>query len=200
MKRCSTGWRRPAARFVLIGFESLHPANLKQMGKRWNKVSGSYKDVVRALHQSRHRHLRHLRLRLRRGHRRTRIDAHRGLRARVAPRDRELQPAHAHAGLGALRPAARRGSPAVAASGGSTRTIATATRSSSRAACAPTSSPKAYSTRASASTAGARSACACSMRESAILAVPHRHDGCRQPHLAPRDLQEAAPPPGTLAP
>lgn len=37
-------------RFVLIGFESLHPDNLKQMAKPWNKVSGSYGDVVRALH------------------------------------------------------------------------------------------------------------------------------------------------------
>ena len=38
-------------RFVLIGFESLRPANLRQMGKRWNTVSGSYSDVVRALHR-----------------------------------------------------------------------------------------------------------------------------------------------------
>lgn len=37
-------------RFVLIGFESLLPANLKQMAKPWNKVAGSYEDVVRALH------------------------------------------------------------------------------------------------------------------------------------------------------
>lgn len=37
-------------RFVLIGFESLHPDNLKQMAKPWNKVSGAYRDVVRALH------------------------------------------------------------------------------------------------------------------------------------------------------
>lgn len=37
-------------RFVLIGFESLQAANLKQMGKPWNKVSGPYLDVVRALH------------------------------------------------------------------------------------------------------------------------------------------------------
>ncbi len=36
--------------FVIIGFESLHSTNLRQMGKRWNKVSGPYKDVVRALH------------------------------------------------------------------------------------------------------------------------------------------------------
>jgi radical SAM superfamily enzyme YgiQ (UPF0313 family) len=38
-------------RFVLIGFESLDPASLRQMGKRWNRVSGSYQDVVRALHR-----------------------------------------------------------------------------------------------------------------------------------------------------
>jgi radical SAM superfamily enzyme YgiQ (UPF0313 family) len=38
-------------RFVLIGFESLSPANLRQMGKRWNTVSGPYSDVVRALHR-----------------------------------------------------------------------------------------------------------------------------------------------------
>jgi radical SAM superfamily enzyme YgiQ (UPF0313 family) len=37
-------------RFALIGFESLLPANLKQMAKPWNKVAGSYHDVVRALH------------------------------------------------------------------------------------------------------------------------------------------------------
>ena len=36
--------------FVLIGFESLNPASLRQMGKRWNKVSGPYGNVVRALH------------------------------------------------------------------------------------------------------------------------------------------------------
>jgi radical SAM superfamily enzyme YgiQ (UPF0313 family) len=36
--------------FVLIGFESLNAANLKQMRKPWNKVSGSYERVVRALH------------------------------------------------------------------------------------------------------------------------------------------------------
>lgn len=36
--------------FVLIGFESLNPASLRQMGKGWNKVSGPYKGVVRALH------------------------------------------------------------------------------------------------------------------------------------------------------
>jgi len=37
-------------RFVLIGFESLNPESLLQMRKRWNKVSGSYANVVRALH------------------------------------------------------------------------------------------------------------------------------------------------------
>lgn len=37
-------------KFVLIGFESLNPASLKQMGKPWNKVSGPYGAVVRALH------------------------------------------------------------------------------------------------------------------------------------------------------
>ena len=37
--------------FVLIGFESLNPASLRQMGKRWNKVSGPYESVVRALHR-----------------------------------------------------------------------------------------------------------------------------------------------------
>lgn len=37
-------------RFTLIGFESLLAANLKQMAKPWNKVAGSYQDVVRALH------------------------------------------------------------------------------------------------------------------------------------------------------
>lgn len=37
-------------RFVLIGFESLVPANLKQMAKPWNKVAGPYREVVRNLH------------------------------------------------------------------------------------------------------------------------------------------------------
>lgn len=38
-------------RYVLIGFESLEPGNLVQMKKNWNKVSGDYLDVARALHQ-----------------------------------------------------------------------------------------------------------------------------------------------------
>ena len=37
-------------KFVLIGFESLNPGSLKQMGKPWNKVAGPYSAVVRALH------------------------------------------------------------------------------------------------------------------------------------------------------
>ena len=37
-------------RFVLIGFESLDDDNLRQMGKPWNRVSGDYRSVVRALH------------------------------------------------------------------------------------------------------------------------------------------------------
>jgi radical SAM superfamily enzyme YgiQ (UPF0313 family) len=37
-------------RYVLIGFESLNRASLKQMGKPWNKVSGPYEAVARALH------------------------------------------------------------------------------------------------------------------------------------------------------
>jgi radical SAM superfamily enzyme YgiQ (UPF0313 family) len=36
--------------YVIIGFESLNPANLAQMGKGWNRASGSYESVVRALH------------------------------------------------------------------------------------------------------------------------------------------------------
>jgi radical SAM superfamily enzyme YgiQ (UPF0313 family) len=37
--------------FVLIGFESLSPENLRQMGKRWNKVAGNYFSVVEKFHQ-----------------------------------------------------------------------------------------------------------------------------------------------------
>jgi radical SAM superfamily enzyme YgiQ (UPF0313 family) len=37
--------------FVLIGFESLSPENLKQMGKRWNKVAGNYHSVVEKFHR-----------------------------------------------------------------------------------------------------------------------------------------------------
>jgi radical SAM superfamily enzyme YgiQ (UPF0313 family) len=36
--------------FVLIGFESLSPANLKQMHKPWNRVAGDYRHVVRLFH------------------------------------------------------------------------------------------------------------------------------------------------------
>ena len=38
-------------KFVLIGFESLQPDNLKAMRKNWNHVSGPYSEVVKALHQ-----------------------------------------------------------------------------------------------------------------------------------------------------
>ncbi|MET4863558.1 B12-binding domain-containing radical SAM protein [Morganella psychrotolerans] len=37
--------------FVLIGFESLNSANLRQMGKSWNHSAGDYAAVVAALHQ-----------------------------------------------------------------------------------------------------------------------------------------------------
>lgn len=37
--------------FVLIGFESLSGANLKQMGKPWNHVAGDYHEVVSKLHR-----------------------------------------------------------------------------------------------------------------------------------------------------
>jgi radical SAM superfamily enzyme YgiQ (UPF0313 family) len=42
---------RAGCRFVLIGFESLNPASLRQMGKHWNTVSGPYRRVVDALHR-----------------------------------------------------------------------------------------------------------------------------------------------------
>lgn len=42
--------REAGCRVALIGFESLEPANLKQMGKSWNKVSGSYLEVVKKFH------------------------------------------------------------------------------------------------------------------------------------------------------
>jgi radical SAM superfamily enzyme YgiQ (UPF0313 family) len=41
---------RAGCRFALIGFESLNPMSLRQMGKRWNHVSGPYERVVKALH------------------------------------------------------------------------------------------------------------------------------------------------------
>lgn len=37
--------------FVLLGFESLSSANLKQMGKPWNRVAGDYLSVVKKFHQ-----------------------------------------------------------------------------------------------------------------------------------------------------
>jgi radical SAM superfamily enzyme YgiQ (UPF0313 family) len=42
---------RAGCRFVLIGFESLNPESLRQMGKHWNGVSGPYRRVVDALHR-----------------------------------------------------------------------------------------------------------------------------------------------------
>ena len=42
--------REAGCRVALIGFESLEPANLKQMGKPWNKVAGNYLDVVKKFH------------------------------------------------------------------------------------------------------------------------------------------------------
>jgi len=41
---------KAGCRYVLIGFESLEAANLKQMRKPWNHVSGSYRKVVCDLH------------------------------------------------------------------------------------------------------------------------------------------------------
>ena len=37
--------------FALVGFESLSVDNLKQMGKRWNRVAGNYLGVVDKFHQ-----------------------------------------------------------------------------------------------------------------------------------------------------
>jgi len=37
--------------FALVGFESLSELNLRQMGKRWNRVAGDYLDVVDKFHQ-----------------------------------------------------------------------------------------------------------------------------------------------------
>lgn len=42
---------RAGCMFVLIGFESLSGANLKQMGKPWNHVAGDYREVVSKLHR-----------------------------------------------------------------------------------------------------------------------------------------------------
>lgn len=38
-------------KFALIGFESLDARNLLQMGKRWNKVAGTYSEVIKQMHQ-----------------------------------------------------------------------------------------------------------------------------------------------------
>jgi radical SAM superfamily enzyme YgiQ (UPF0313 family) len=37
--------------FALVGFESLSELNLRQMGKRWNRVAGDYLSVVNKFHQ-----------------------------------------------------------------------------------------------------------------------------------------------------
>ena len=42
---------RAGCALVLIGFESLDAANLKQMRKNWNHVSGSYDQVIARLHR-----------------------------------------------------------------------------------------------------------------------------------------------------
>ncbi|WP_435954724.1 B12-binding domain-containing radical SAM protein [Dryocola sp. BD626] len=36
--------------FALIGFESMSPGNLRQMGKSWNHAAGDYRQVIQALH------------------------------------------------------------------------------------------------------------------------------------------------------
>jgi radical SAM superfamily enzyme YgiQ (UPF0313 family) len=47
--------------FALVGFDSLSDINLRQMGKRWNRVAGDYLSVQ---FPTRHRHLRHVCVRL----------------------------------------------------------------------------------------------------------------------------------------
>jgi len=42
---------RSGCALVLIGFESLNPANLKAMRKNWNGVSGPYDEVIAAFHR-----------------------------------------------------------------------------------------------------------------------------------------------------
>ena len=76
---------RAGCRFVLIGFESLNPASLRQMGKHWNRVSGPYRRrrPMRSI-AARHRYLRHVRVRLRRRHVRHASTAHARVRARGA--------------------------------------------------------------------------------------------------------------------